>query len=146
MPFGLTNAPVVFQNMINDILRDVINHFVLVYLDDILVYAKDRQEYCQHVRQVLERLLKDRLFVKAKKCKFHVSTTSFLGFIISPGKITMDPVKVAAVKDWSQPETRKQLQRFLGFAHFYQRFICNYSCIVAPLTAVFHNQNVCLDP
>lgn len=136
MPFGLSNAPAVFQNLINDVLRDMINRFVFVYLDDILVYSKDLQEHRQHVRQVLERLYKNRLFVKAEKCEFHAATVSFLGYIISPGEIKMDPAKVAAVKEWPQPETRKQLQRFLGFANFYKRFIRNYSKIVAPLTAL----------
>lgn len=136
MPFGVTNAPAVFQNLINDVLREMLNRFVFVYLDDILVFSKDPQEHRQHVRLVLERLLQNCLFVKAEKCDFHVDTTSFLGYIIVPGEISMDPIKVEAVKEWPQPQTRKQLQRFLGFAHFYHWFIRNYSKIAAPLTAL----------
>lgn len=82
MPFGLTNAPAVFQNLINGVLRDMLNRFVFVYLDDILVFSKDPQEHRQHVRLVLERLLQNCLFVKAEKCDFNVNTTSFLGYII----------------------------------------------------------------
>lgn len=90
----------------------------------------------QHVRQVLERLLQNRLFAKVEKYKFHRDGIAFLGNIIMPGRITINPAKVKAVKDWPQPEIRKQLQCFLGFANFYRRFIRNYSRIAAPLTAL----------
>lgn len=136
MPFGLTNAPAVFQNLMNDLLRDMINRFVFVYIDDILIYSRTPAEHTQHVRQVLERLLQNRLFVKAEKCEFHASTVAFLGYIISPGEVKMDPEKVSAVKDWPQPDNRKQLQRFLGFANFYCHFTRDYSKIASPLTAL----------
>uniref|UniRef100_A0A8C5HTM3 Gypsy retrotransposon integrase-like protein 1 n=3 Tax=Gouania willdenowi TaxID=441366 RepID=A0A8C5HTM3_GOUWI len=136
MPFGLTNAPAVFQNLVNDVLRDMINHFVFVYIDDILIYSRDQEEHVRHVRLVLERLWKNRLFAKAEKCEFHITTVSFLGFVISPGRVMMDPAKLSAVSEWPQPETRKQLQRFLGFANFYRRFIRDYSRVAAPLTAL----------
>uniref|UniRef100_A0A672F8Z2 Gypsy retrotransposon integrase-like protein 1 n=1 Tax=Salarias fasciatus TaxID=181472 RepID=A0A672F8Z2_SALFA len=136
MPFGLTNAPAVFQNLMNDILRDMIDRFVFVYIDDILIYSRSPGEHTQHVRQVLERLQKNQLYIKAEKCEFHQHTVSFLGYIISQGEMTMDPVKLSAVQNWPQPENRKQLQRFLGFANFYRRFIRDYSKIAAPLTAL----------
>ncbi|CAJ1078658.1 Pol polyprotein [Xyrichtys novacula] len=136
MPFGLTNAPAVFQNLINDVLRDMLNRFVFVYLDDILIYSRNLEEHVCHVRQVLERLLQNRLFVKAEKCEFHASTVAFLGFIISSGEVKMDPLKVEAVTEWPRPEDRRQLQRFLGFANFYRRFIRNYSSVAAPLTTL----------
>ncbi|XP_078812643.1 uncharacterized protein lrrc75a isoform X3 [Oryzias latipes] len=134
MPFGLTNAPAVFQHLVNDVLRDFLNRFVFVYLDDILIYSPNHDLHIHHVRQVLERLLENRLFVKAEKCDFHVSTVSFLGFIIEAGNIRPDPAKVSAVANWEPPDSRKQLQRFLGFANFYRRFIRNYSSLAAPLT------------
>uniref|UniRef100_A0A3B3HPV2 Gypsy retrotransposon integrase-like protein 1 n=1 Tax=Oryzias latipes TaxID=8090 RepID=A0A3B3HPV2_ORYLA len=134
MPFGLTNAPAVFQHLVNDVLRDFLNRFVFVYLDDILIYSPNSELHTFHVRQVLERLLENRLFVKAEKCEFHVSTVSFLGFIIEAGNIRPDPAKVSAVAEWETPSSRKQLQRFLGFANFYRRFIRNYSSLAAPLT------------
>lgn len=136
MPFGLTNAPSVFQSLINDVLRDMLIRFVVVYLDDTLVFSKTPQEHRQHVRLVLQRLLQDRLFAKAKKCEFRADTISFLGYIIFPGKVSMDPVKVSPVKQWPQPETRKQMQWFLGFTNFYCSFIRNYSQIAAPLTVL----------
>ena len=136
MPFGLTNAPAVFQAMVNDVLRDFLNSFVFVYLDDILIFSKSEPEHVQHVQSVLQRLLENQLFVKAEKCEFHASEVTFLGFIIRPGQILMDPTKVKAVADWPIPITRKKLQQFLGFANFYRRFIRNYSSVAAPLTAL----------
>ena len=126
MPFGLTNAPAVFQTLV-DILRDMLHQFVFVYLDDILIFSRSLAEHKLHVRQVLQRLLENRLFVKAEKCEFHVPSVAFLGFIIGQGRLEMDPGKVTAVTDWPTPTNRKQLQRFLGFANFYRRFIRNYS-------------------
>ncbi|KAK2905603.1 hypothetical protein Q8A73_009546 [Channa argus] len=133
MPFGLTNAPAVFQNLVNDVLGDMLNRFVFVYLDDILIFSTSETEHVTHVRKVLSRLYQNNLFVKAEKCVFHASSVSFLGFIVSPGRMEMDPGKVSAVRDWPVPESRKQLQRFLGFTNFYIRFIRNYSSIAAPL-------------
>ena len=136
MPFGLTNAPAVFQSLVNDILRDMLNVFVFVYLDDILIFSPDESTHIQHVRRVLQRLLENQLFVKAEKCDFHVPSVSFLGYIISEGEVKMDPVKIKAVAEWPTPETRKQVQRFLGFANFYRKFIRNFSSVAAPLHAL----------
>ena len=134
MPFGLTNAPAVFQALINDVLRDFLNCFVFVYLDDILIFSRDPEEHVSHVRQVLVRLLENRLFVKAEKCEFGVSTVSFLGHVIQEGRVRADANKVRAVEEWPAPSSRKELQRFLGFANFYRRFIRDYSMVASPLT------------
>ena len=136
MPFGLTNAPAVFQALVNDVLRDMLNRFVFVYLDDILIFSQSREEHIHHVQAVLQRLLENSLFVKAEKCEFHASSVSFLGYIVAQDSLQMDPAKVSAVTSWPVPETRKQLQCFLGFANFYRRFIRNYSSVAAPLTAL----------
>lgn len=136
MPFGLTNAPAVFQALVNDVLRDYLNKFVFVYLDDILIFSRSRQEHIHHVQSVLQLLLKNSLFVKAEKCHFHASSVSFLGYIVGHNRMEMDPDKVSAVTSWPVPDTRKQLQRFLGFANFYRRFIRGYSTVAAPLTAL----------
>ena len=95
MPFGLTNAPAVFQALVNDILRDIINYYVFVYLDDILIFSETMGEHVTHVRLVLQRLLDKCLF--AEKCKFHRSTVQFLGFVVARGKLEMDPSKIEAV-------------------------------------------------
>ena len=91
MPFGLTNAPAVFQHFINDVLRDFIGRSVFVYLDDILIFSPDYSTHVQHFRQVLNRLLENRLYVKAEKCVFHTSSTSFLGFVVSKGAVAWIP-------------------------------------------------------
>lgn len=138
IPFRLTNAPAVFQALVNDVLRDMLNRFVFVYLDDILIFSKTVEEHVQHVCSVLQRLLESSLFVKAEKCEFHSSLASFLRYIITPGSIQMDPAKISAVLDWPNPDSRKQLQRFLRYANFYHRFIRNYSSVAAasPLTTL----------
>lgn len=105
MPFGLTNAPVVFQELVNDVLRDLLNISVFFYLDDILIFYKSMQEHVQHVKAVLQRLLENSLFVKAEKCEFHVSTVSFLGYIIAEGRLQMDPLR-----SWLSPPGRSQKQ------------------------------------
>ncbi|XP_043985860.1 uncharacterized protein LOC122838896 [Gambusia affinis] len=136
MPFGLSNAPAYFQALVNDVLRDFLNVFVFVYLDDILIYSKSPAEHKRHVRLVLQRLLENRLYVKAEKCEFHKTSVSFLGFILEGGQVRPTEEKIRAVLEWPVPETRKQLQRFLGFANFYRRFIRNYSQTAQPLTAL----------
>ncbi|KAL0164283.1 hypothetical protein M9458_040036 [Cirrhinus mrigala] len=140
MPYGLANAPAVFQSFINEILKEFINKFVITYIDDILIYSKTETEHVAHVRAVLSRLLETQLYVKAEKCEFHVHQTSFLGYQVSHQGVKMDSTKVQAVTDWPQPTTIKELQRFLGFANFYHRFIRNYSTIASPLTSLLKNK------
>ncbi len=136
MPFGLSNSPAVFQALVNDVLRDMVDQFIYVYLDDILIFSSSLQEHVQHVRRVLQRLLENGLFVKAEKCAFHAQSVRFLGFIVSPEGVRMDPDRVKAVVNWPTPDSRKALLRFLGFANFYRRFIRNFSQLAAPLTAL----------
>ncbi|KAL0159635.1 hypothetical protein M9458_043360, partial [Cirrhinus mrigala] len=136
MPFGLCNSPSVFQQFINDVLRDMLGRWCNAYLDDILVYSKTLEEHTQHVRAVLRRLLAHQLYCKLEKCAFHQHTTTFLGFVISSQGVAMDPQKLEVVRSWPLPTSLKQLQRFLGFANFYQRFIQGFSATAAPLTAL----------
>lgn len=136
MPFGLTNCPAAFQAFVNDVLREFLGRFVYVFLDDILIFSPDLDTHVQHVRQVLQKLLHNRLFIKLEKSEFHTTNTTFLGFVISPQGLLMDQSKLTAVLDWPAPNTVKQLQRFLGFANFYRRFIRNYSTVAAPLTGL----------
>ena len=118
----------------NDVLRDFLNRFVYVYLDDILIFSRDTAEHVSHVRQVLQRLLENKLYVKAEKCEFHVTSVRVLGYILESGQMKTDPEKIRAVAEWPTPTSRKQLQRFLGFANFYRRFIRDYSKVATPLT------------
>lgn len=117
MPFGFISAPAVFQAL--DILRDMLNKLVFVYLDDIYIFLWALSEYIIHVCQVLQCLLENQLYIKAEKCQFLCNTMSFLGYVVSAGAVQIDPLKVRAVVDWPQPTTHHELQCFLGFGHFY---------------------------
>ncbi|KAL0147889.1 hypothetical protein M9458_056810 [Cirrhinus mrigala] len=134
MPYGLVNAPSVFQGYMNEVFRECLHRYVLVYIDDILVYSRNEAEHRQHVSEVLRWLREHHLFLKAEKCTFHQSTIQFLGYEISPKGIQVDERKVDAIKSWPIPTSVKELQRFLGFSNFYRRFIHNYSAIISPLT------------
>lgn len=136
MPFGLANAPAHFQSFINHIYRDIIGVYVVVYLDDFLIFSNTVDEHVQHVTEVLTRLKKHRLFAKLSKCAFHTDTVEFLGYIIKPSGIEMDPEKVHTVREWPMPESIHDIQRFLGFANFYRRFIAHFARIAKPLTSL----------
>ena len=110
MSLGLTNALSVFQALVKDVLREMLERFDFLYLDDIMFFSNSISEHVRHVRQVLQALLDARLFIKAEKCVFHSSSVSFLGFIISQGRVRMDPGKVTAVRDWPTPGSVKGLQ------------------------------------
>lgn len=126
MPYGLTNAPAVFQAFMNELFHDMINRFLIVYIDDLLVYSHSMEEHVQQVRLVLQHLQANRLFVNAEKSLFHVSTLTSLGYVLTPGGVAMDQAKVDAVCNWHTPNTVKDLQRFLGFSNYYRRFIRNF--------------------
>ncbi len=136
MPFGLSNSPSVLQAYINDLFRDMLNRWVIVYIDDILVYSDSLDNHIQHVRAVLQRLIEQQLYAKMEKCEFHQTQVSFLGYIISSEGVAMDDKKVQSVLNWPQPKTVKELQRFFGFVNFYKRFIRNFSTIAAPFTSL----------
>ena len=134
MPFGLCNAPATFQHFVNDIFRDWLDIFVIVYLDDILIFSTSLEQHREHVRNVLGRLRQHGLYVKAEKCEFERSSIPFLGLIISTEGIEMDPQKVSAMLDWPPPSDKKGVQRFVGFANFYRKFIKGFSHIITPIT------------
>ena len=140
MPFGLTNAPASFQNLINDTLRDFLDIFVIVYLDDILIFSKSKEDHIEHVKQVLERLKQHQLWAKAEKCSFFQHEVEFLGYLVSDEGIKMDPKKVEAVTNWPAPQSIHDIQVFLGFANFYRRFIRSYSKVAAPLTKLLRKE------
>jgi len=134
MPFGLANAPATFQNMIHEILRDLIDQGVVIYIDDILIYSKTLQEHQRLVKEVLSRLRKWNLAAAWDKCEFHKSEIEFLGYIISKDAVSMSEEKVKSVREWARPQSQKDVQSFMGFANFYRRFIKDFSKIVKPLT------------
>ena len=134
MPFGLMNAPSFFQYFMHDIFRDFIDLFLVVYLDDLLIYSRDEADHEQHVRLVLARLQENGLAVKLDKCSFNTRQVEFLGYVVTPNGCHMDPAKVQTILDWQEPRNVVGIQRFLGFANFYRDFITNYSQIASPLT------------
>ncbi len=119
MPFGLMNAPSTFQHFMNDLFHDMVDIFVIVYLDDILIFSKNLEQHQENVTRVLQHLQDNNLHAKPEKCEFHAQATKYLGVIVTPDGVKMDPSKVQVIKDWPTPTTVKELQSFLGFANFY---------------------------
>lgn len=119
MPFGLTNMPSTFQHFMNDVFSDLLDLCVVVYLNNILIFSEDKNQYQEHVCEVLYRLCQHRLYVNAKKCEFYTDTTEYLGYILSPSGLTMSHDKVQVIQDWPEPRKVKDIQSFLGFANFY---------------------------
>ena len=111
MPFGLRNAPATFQSFINSILRPFLEKFVIIYLDDILIFSKDIDEHHQHVRMVLEKLIENNLYAKLQKCEFDQPKVEYLGHIISGKGIETDPKKIQSTRDWPIPTCTKDVQR-----------------------------------
>ncbi|GKV50168.1 hypothetical protein SLEP1_g56881 [Rubroshorea leprosula] len=134
MPFGLSNAPNTFMRLMNQVFRPFIGKFVVVYFDDILVYSKNEQEHLDHLRQVFEVLREQKLYANLKKCSFLTTSVTFPGYIITAQGIKMDPSKIDAIVSWPTPTSMHDVRSFHGLASFYQRFIKNFSSIVAPIT------------
>ncbi|KAI2660308.1 Transposon Tf2-8 polyprotein [Labeo rohita] len=133
MPFGLANSPSYFQAFVNEVFRDMLNRWVIVYIDNILIFSNSLAEHVQHVRAVLQRLIQHKLYAKEEKCQFHQQSIAFLGYVISPKGVAMDDSEVKAVREWPHP---KNFSGFLGFSNFYRRFIRNFSTVAAPLTSM----------
>jgi RNase H-like domain found in reverse transcriptase/Reverse transcriptase (RNA-dependent DNA polymerase) len=134
MPFGLTNAPGGFQRFLNGIFSDLPDVYVIIYLDDILIFSDNKDDHFQHVFEVLKQLRKHGLYANGKECDFHSKSVDYLGHMIGPNRFQMDPAKVKVIQNWPEPQKVKDIQSFLGFANFYRQYIHNYSDIVVLLT------------
>ncbi|XP_052723888.1 uncharacterized protein LOC108343993 [Vigna angularis] len=134
MPFGVTNAPAIFMDYMNRIFRPYLDKFVVVFIDDILIYSKSFEEHEDHLRIVLGVLREKELYAKKSKCEFWMKEIQFLGHVVSAGGIAVDPAKVKAVLDWESPRSVTEVRSFVGLAGYYRRFIEGFSKIVAPLT------------
>ncbi|KAL0556465.1 hypothetical protein IC582_004979 [Cucumis melo] len=134
MSFGLTNAPAVFIDLMNKVFREFLETFVIVFIDDILIYSKTEVEHEEHLRMVLETLRANKLYAKFSKCVFWLKQVSFLGHMVSKVGASMDPAKIEAVTSWPRPSTVSEVRSFLGLAGYYRRFVENFSCIATPLT------------
>ena len=128
MFFSMTNSPATFQTMMNDIFQDLIAEgIIVVYLDDILIFTRTEEEHAKAIRQVLQVLQEHKLFLCLEKCEFCRERIEYLGLVISKNEVSMDPVKVAGVREWPTPENKTDVQTFLGFVNFYRRFIQDFS-------------------
>ncbi|KAK1606824.1 hypothetical protein QYE76_030497 [Lolium multiflorum] len=134
VPFGLTNAPAIFMNIMNKIFMPCLDKFVIVFIDDILIYSKDKAEHAEHLRIVLQTLREHQLYAKFSKCEFWLDQVEFLGHVISKDGIAVNPSKVASVLDWEAPKNVKEIRGFLGMAGYYRRFIEGFSKIAGPMT------------
>ncbi|KAI3776397.1 hypothetical protein L1987_46178 [Smallanthus sonchifolius] len=136
MPFGLTNAPAVFMDFMNRMCKPYLDKFVIVFIDDILIYSKTKEDHEQHLRLILDLLKTEQLYAKFSKCDFWLKEVQFLGHVVNEEGIHVDPAKIEAVKNWKAPKTPTEVRSFLGLAGYYRRFISNFSKIVVPLTAL----------
>jgi len=139
MSFGLTNAPVYFTNLMNKVFMDELYKFVVVFIDDILIYSKSVQEHEQYLRVVLEKLRANKLYAKFSKCEFWLEKVAFLGHILTTG-VAVDPEKVEAVSNWQQPTNVSEIRSFLGLAGYYRRFIEGFSKIARPMTELLKKE------
>ncbi|WVZ63867.1 LOW QUALITY PROTEIN: hypothetical protein U9M48_013465 [Paspalum notatum var. saurae] len=136
MSFGLTNAPAFFMYMMNSVFMNELDKFVVVFIDDILIYSKNEKEHEEHLRVVLTRLREHKLYAKFSKCAFWLKEVGFLGHILSEKGVAVDPSKVKDVLNWKQPETVTEIRSFLGLAGYYRRFIKDFSKIAKPMTSL----------
>ena len=136
MPFGLCNAPATFMRVMNDIFRPFLDDFVIVYLDDILVFSKTWEEHVKHVKKVLEVLKREKLFIKMSKCEFGKTSLVYLGYIMGDGHLKIVPAKVEVLKKWPRPSNVTEVRSFLGAIQYWRKFIANFSLIASPLHAL----------
>ncbi|GKC37863.1 putative reverse transcriptase domain-containing protein [Tanacetum coccineum] len=134
MPFGLTNAPAVFMDLMNRVCKPYLDKFVIVFIDDILIYSKNKQEHKEHLKIILELLKKEELYAKFSKCEFWIPKVQFLGHVIDSKGIHVDPAKIESIKDWTSPKSPTEIRQFLGLAGYYRRFIEGFSRIAKPMT------------
>ncbi|KAL0543937.1 hypothetical protein IC582_019043 [Cucumis melo] len=134
MFFRLTNAPAVFMDLMNRMFKDFLDTFVIVFIDDILIYSKTEAEHEEHLHHVLETLRANKLYVKFSKCEFWLKKVSFLAHVVSSEGISVDPTKIEADTSWPRPFTVSEIRSFLGLAGCYRRFVEDFSRIASPLT------------
>ncbi|GJZ26563.1 putative reverse transcriptase domain-containing protein [Tanacetum coccineum] len=141
MPFGLTNVPVVFMDLMNRVCKPYLDKFVIVFIDDILIYSKDKEEHGEHLKIILELLKKEQLYTKFSKCDFWLDSVQFLGHVIDNKCVHVDPAKIEAINNWVAPTMPTEVRQFLRLAGYYRRFIEWFSMISKPLTELTQKDN-----
>ena len=141
MPFGLCNAPSTFQRLMNTVFEQELNSFILVYLDDILVYSHSIGEHWGHLRCAFDRLRRAKLYARLHKCEFLKDKVDYLGFEVGQDGIRTSPEKVRAILDWPRPLSVHDIRSFLGLASYYRKFIRGFSQLAKPLTDLTKEKN-----
>jgi Reverse transcriptase (RNA-dependent DNA polymerase) len=134
MPFGLKNTPSTFQAEMNDVSREYLDAFVMVYIDDILIFSRTAEDHLKHLKLILARLRQHQLFAKRSKCEFNRASVPFLGHVVGQDGVEMQHSKVIALDDWPRFTTVTEVQSFLGLANYYCRFIRDFARVFAPLS------------
>ena len=134
MPFGLTNALAAFMDLMNHVFRPYLDKFVIVFIDDILVYSSSKEEHAEHLRIILQTLREHQLHTKFIKCQFWLDRVAFLGHVVSAEGISIDPQKIEAIVDWRPPTNIIEVRSFLGLVGYYRKFVEGFSRIATPLT------------
>jgi hypothetical protein len=145
MPFGLTNAPSTFTRLMNQVLKIFIGKIVIVYLDDILVYRKTKEDHLRHLSTVLRKLQQEKLLINLKKCSFMKTKLVYLGFVISRNGLKMDPNNVRAIKEWPSLRSVFEVSSFHGLASFYRKFIKKFSSICGPTVDTINKEHGSFD-
>ncbi|PKU61001.1 putative mitochondrial protein [Dendrobium catenatum] len=130
---SVTNAHVVFMDLMNRVFKDYLDQFVIIFIDDILVYSAFEEDHARHLSIVLDTLRQHQLYAKFSKCEFWLKSISFLGHVVSSEGISVDPQKIQAVADWPRPTTVFEVHSFLGMAGYYRKFVKQFSQISMPL-------------
>ncbi|GKB56338.1 putative reverse transcriptase domain-containing protein [Tanacetum coccineum] len=141
MPFGLTNASAVFMDLMNRVCKPYLDKFVIIFIDDILIYSKTKKEHEEHIKLILELLKKEELYAKFSKCEFWIPKVQFLDHVIDSKGIHVDPAKIKSTKDWVSPKSPTEIRQFLGLAGYYRRFIEGFSKISKSTTKLTQKKN-----
>ena len=134
IPFGLTNAPAVFMSLMNKIFQQYLDQFIIVFIDDILVYSKNREEHKLHLKLALQVLREKQLYAKFSKCEFWMEEIAFLGHVVSKHGVQPDSCKIKSIMEWEPPKSVTEIRSFLGLAGYYRRFVKDFSLVAKPLT------------
>jgi hypothetical protein len=140
MSFGPTNAPAFFMNLMNSVFMDYLDKFVVVFIDDILIYSQNKEENVDHLKMVLQRLREHQLYEKLSKCEFWIDEVLFLGHIINRDGLVVDPKKVVDILNWKVSIDVRGIKSFIGMDGYYRRFIEGFSKIVRPMTSLLANK------